>query len=360
MKSRGNHSYIDTYDGRPFSNPWSACAADVCPVGALTVKEFRFRARVWHLDDTDSVCPGCSIGCNIRIGHVDDVVYRFLPRENLEVNGWWMCDYGRFLADGLNERDVERPIFRGSEGDQAVPWSEAIARLKQFLGSGRAARVVASANHSNEALYLVRKVFVERMGLEVVVPSDRGEPRMIKNGHREWIHSVDGHPNSTGARLLGLRIVDRDALASFAGEGEGPLLVLDNRAHPWLSSDEATVTLAGRPLAVVARTVTTLLEHARLVLPAASWVETEGTYTSSTGRVQLVRRGIFPKVQARPAWDILFRLAVELEIEAERTTSPRAIFEELAANVEAFRDIGHRRLESEPGVPVLEEVPDVG
>ena len=67
MKSRGNHSYIDTYDGGPFDNPWSACAADVCPVGALTVKEFRFRARVWHLEETASVCPGCSLGCNVCV-----------------------------------------------------------------------------------------------------------------------------------------------------------------------------------------------------------------------------------------------------------------------------------------------------
>ena len=71
MKSRGNHSYIDTFDGRPFDNPWSACAADVCPVGALTVKEFRFRARVWHLEETGTICPGCSIGCNVSLGHLN-------------------------------------------------------------------------------------------------------------------------------------------------------------------------------------------------------------------------------------------------------------------------------------------------
>jgi len=99
MKSRGNHSYIDTFDGAPLDNPWSACVADVCPVGALTVKEFRFRARVWHLEETDTVCPGCSIGCNVHLGHLDGVIHRFVPRANAEINGWWMCDYGRFLAD---------------------------------------------------------------------------------------------------------------------------------------------------------------------------------------------------------------------------------------------------------------------
>jgi predicted molibdopterin-dependent oxidoreductase YjgC len=92
----------------------------------------------------------------------------------------------------------------------------------------------------------------------------------------------------------------------------------------------------------------------------ASWIETEGSYTSSSGRVQLARRGFFPKAQARPTWQILFDLAVALGIEEERTVSPRTLFDQLAAEIKAFSDMSHRRLASEPGVPVLEEVPDVG
>jgi NADH dehydrogenase/NADH:ubiquinone oxidoreductase subunit G len=116
MKSRGNHSYIDTFDGAPFDNPWSACAADVCPVGALTVKEFRFRARVWHLEDTESICPGCSIGCNVKVGHLNREVHRFLPRYNAEVNGWWMCDYGRCLAQGIESATSRGPPCGGGCG----------------------------------------------------------------------------------------------------------------------------------------------------------------------------------------------------------------------------------------------------
>jgi NADH-quinone oxidoreductase subunit G len=360
MKSRGNHSYIDTYDGEPFDNPWSACAADVCPVGALTVKEFRFRARVWHLDETETICPGCSIGCNIHAGHLDEVVHRFTPRANVEVNGWWMCDYGRFLAEGLNDRNVERPLVRDGASERAVPWGEAIGALKQLLGSDRSARVVASANLSNEALYLVRKIFVERMALEVVVPIFAGEQRRIKNGHREWQRSVDAHPNSTGARLCGLATVDGDGLASFLSKPGGSVLVLDNRAHPWLGSDEAAAALEARTAAVLARTSTPLSDAADLLLPTASWIETEGSYTSSSGRVQLARRGFFPNAQARPTWQILFDLAVALSIEEERTVSPRTLFDQLAAEITAFSDMSHRRLVEEPGVPVLEEVPDVG
>jgi len=359
MKSRGNRSYIDTYDGQPYDNPWSACAADVCPVGALTVKEFRFRARVWHLEDTESVCPGCSIGCNISIGHLDDVVHRFLPRENVEVNGWWMCDYGRFLADGLNDRDVDRPLVRTADGERAVTWREATAVLHSMAAGAVSARVVASANLSNEALFLAKEIFVDRLGLELVVPLDLGEPRKIKNGHGEWVSSADAHPNSTGARMLELATVDAAELAQFIKGGTGPLLFLDDRAHPWLASDEAAAAVRGRRLAVVSRFATPLASAAELLLPLASWVETDGTYTSSTGRVQLARRGFYPKGQVRPAWQILFELGVAAGIYEERLVSPRFLFESLAAAVSGFEGMTYQRLQDESGLAVPEEVLDV-
>ncbi len=360
MKSRGNHSYIDTFDGGPYDNPWSACAADVCPVGALTVKEFRFRARVWHLDETDSVCPGCSIGCNIEIGHLNEVVHRFVPRANPHVNGWWMCDYGRFLAEGLNERDLDRPQARGSAPSEEPSWAQAIDRLASFIQASPPPRVVASANLSNEALFLVRQVLRDHAGLQVVVPVERGEERKMKNGRNEWVSNVDAHPNSTGARLLGFDMVDGAGLERFATADDAPLLILDNRAHPWLVSEAAATALSGRRLVVLGRVATRLTEVAELVLPTASWIEADGTYTSSTGRVQLARRGFAPRAQARPTWEILDRLAVALGLHDERATSPREVFTALAEHVPAFGGMDYYRLATDPGLAVMGEVPHVG
>ena len=106
---RGGHAFVWTHEGKALDNEWSACAADVCPVGALTTKEFRFRKRVWWLDKARSVCDGCEIGCNVSIEHRDRAVYRFLPRVNLAVNDFWICDYGRFRAEELNGNDFTRP-----------------------------------------------------------------------------------------------------------------------------------------------------------------------------------------------------------------------------------------------------------
>ncbi len=360
MKSRGNHSYIDTFDGRPYSNPWSACAADVCPVGALTVKEFRFRARVWHLDDTPSVCFGCSIGCTIDIGMLDRVVHRFIPRSNPEINGWWMCDHGRFLSESLNGRDVTEPVGRDGDGATPVSWKDAVERVAELLREEGPTRVVASANLSNEALYLVKKVLVDGLGLEVVVPVEEGERRKIKNGRGEWVHNVDAHPNSTGARLMGLETVDRDGLEAFVSAAPGALVVLDNRAHPWLAEEAAATAVGDRRLAVLAREHTDVSRRAELVLPAASWVETEGTYTSSTGRVQLARRGVFPAEKAKPPWEVLHLIGAELGAVSPGTPSPRSVFEELVGEVPAFAGMTYGRLAVEPGIPVLEEVPHVG
>jgi NADH-quinone oxidoreductase subunit G len=360
MKSRGNHSYIDTFDGRPFENPWSACAADVCPVGALTVREFRFRARVWHLEETKTICPGCSIGCNVLLGHLDRVVHRFVPRENAEVNGWWMCDYGRFLADGFNARTVDVPFERYGEGDRRISWETAIAEVARWLREAPKPLVIASANMSNEALFAVRRNLVEGARIDVIVPVSKGEARRIKNGRGAWSSSVDAHPNSTGVRNLGLATVDAANLESYLRDGTGPVLVLDAHAHPWLASEGAAAITADRQVAVLARYRTPLVESASIVMPVASWAETDGTYTSSTGRVQLAERAITPAGQARRAWEIVYHLALELGIEQERAVTTRVLFAEMAAEVAAFSGMTWGRLMAEGGMPVHEEVLGVG
>jgi NADH-quinone oxidoreductase subunit G len=360
MKSRGNHSYIDTFDSQPLDNPWSACVADVCPVGALTVKEFRFRARVWHLDETESICPGCSIGCNINIGHLKQTVHRFTPRQNREVNGWWMCDYGRFLAEGLNARDIEVPLERQDGRHQTTTWSELVATTAETLASAKDARVVLSASLSNEALYLARELFIEKLGLEVVAPVEKGDSRQIRNGHGQWVSSIDMHSNSTGAHLLGIRTVTQAELEEFILSSNGPVLVLDTEAHPWLGEENPAHLLSEQKTIVLARKHTPLSRRADWVAPVASWIETEGTYTSSVGRLQLAKRGLYPQGEAKATWEFLRLLTRAMDVESEPGATPEQIFERLVANMPAFAGMTYGRLAFEPGIQLLEEVPNVG
>ncbi len=359
MKSRGNHSYIDTYDGRPLENPWSACVADVCPVGALTVKEFRFRARVWHLEEVASICPGCSIGCGIHLGHLDGVVHRFVPRENLDVNGWWMCDFGRFLADGLNDREVYRPAIRRGGAMHPATWSEAVAWLASTIRRAPKPILVCSANHSNETLFAARRNLVEGARMTTVVPVHSGEVRRIKNGHGRWATSRDAHPNSTGARLLGLPLGDAATLESLLRDADGPIVILDAQAHPWLRSEAAAAALSDRPVAVAARSRSPLVDAADLVLPITSWAESEGTYTSTTGRVQLASRAVQPAGLAREPWQLVADLARELQLLHDEVESPQQLFIELASEVAAFSGMTWRRLQTGAALPIDGAVPDV-
>jgi NADH dehydrogenase/NADH:ubiquinone oxidoreductase subunit G len=273
-----------------------------------------------------------------------------------------MCDYGRFLAESLNQRDVEQPTERRDGESRAVTWAEALDALHALLADDQGAVAVASANLSNEALFLVHSVLVEQAGLEVVVPIDPGDERKIKNGRGEWLHNANAHPNSTGARLIGLKTVDQEGLESFLTSSSGPVLILDADAHPWLAGEAAAQLLKNRPVAVLARASTAVSRAARLVLPRASWIETEGTYTSSTGRVQLAHRGFAPGGQARPVYEIISLLGQRYGLgEAEEAVTPRTIFERLVGEIPAFAGVTYRRLAVEPGVQVLdEEVADVG
>ncbi len=335
-KSRGNGTYIDTFGGRPFDDPFSACATDVCPVGALTAREFRFRKRAWKLRSTPSICPGCSIGCNLWIDHHERVVYRFTPRENPAVNATWLCDYGRSLAGTLNDQTYQRPQHRVAGQLHAVSWSEAIRALALDLGAARTVRVVASPAMSNEELYLARALFARHLRGEMVVPVFPGEARRMKNGTREWHASTDARPNSEGARRLGLRIVDASGLSRFLYGAADATIVLDPEAHPFMATQEALQLLRVGPTIAFARTEHALANVAAWLLPVASLASNDGTFTSSTGAVQRFRAAFRPRGEARPLWLSLALLARELGAAALDLESPAAIFAAMAASEKAF------------------------
>jgi NADH-quinone oxidoreductase subunit G len=90
--NRGDHSVIETFPGSELDNPYSMNVADICPVGALTTKDFRFKIRVWFLEEAPGICTGCSNGCNVFLGVANNKVYRYVPRRTDAVNDTWICD----------------------------------------------------------------------------------------------------------------------------------------------------------------------------------------------------------------------------------------------------------------------------
>jgi NADH-quinone oxidoreductase subunit G len=272
---------IDTFPGRELDNPWSACAADLCPVGALTVRDFRFQERVWNLEGADTICPHCGNGCSIRLEHRSGVVKRFLPRRNPAVNDFWLCDFGRFAFDWMNGAAVFEPSLRGEE----APWAGVLGALTAHAG---ALTALASPFNTLEELHLLKTLFPRTF----VLPARGGEVRI--KSRAGWIAAKALAPNAAGARALGI--------PEYRGERLEAALLLH---HPLVDLP----ALDFQKLFLDTRFETPLNAKAEGILPGALFPEKEGTYLSEHGLVQRAPAVYGPFGLARPAADYLLEYA---------------------------------------------------
>ena len=157
--TRTDHSVIGTFPGYPLSNPYAMNVVDLCPVGALTSKDFRFKQRVWFLESFEAICNGCSKGCNIHVDHrkekyQDDQVYRFRPKINKQVNGWFICDEGRLSYHKENENRFITPILNKSE----TTLQSAIASTFKELSTNKNILFLLGANLSYEEMLNIKNL----------------------------------------------------------------------------------------------------------------------------------------------------------------------------------------------------------
>jgi NADH-quinone oxidoreductase subunit G len=349
---RGGRTLVWTHDGRPLANDWSGCAADVCPVGALTVREFRFRRRVWYLKKTPSICPGCNIGCNISIENRDSVVYRFLPRLNPAVNDYWLCDYGRFLSESLNLREIEKASAREGNAIAEVTVPEAVekiaGRIRQTLKTAGPSGLffLGSANLSNEENFLIRKIadHVGSANRDAVV--DKSRARTMKS-KAAWVEGDHASPNYAGARDMGLspRTGGYGLEDVLSGRAKPEAILIADAAFSKIADDPEQVAVLRRAkfLAVAARTANALTRAADVVLPSSSLAEEEGTFTNVQGRVQKFERAFLPKPPVRAHWELLLLLAVALGW-GDRNWTPADLRRQIQAEVEGYGDVTEEEL----------------
>jgi NADH-quinone oxidoreductase subunit G len=350
---RGGRTLVWTHDGKPLANDWSACAADVCPVGALTTREFRFRKRVWYLRKTPSVCPGCNIGCNNSIEHGDGIVYRFLPRLNPEVNDYWLCDYGRFLSESLNLQEIEKATIREKDEVRDVLVPVAIERIAERIretieGAGpKGLFFLGSANLSNEENFLLRKLadHLSCGNRDAVV--DKSRLRRMKS-KTVWIEGDHAGANDAGAKDMGLSPSDGGASLEDVLNGRltPEVIVVADGSFSSIADDEEKVAVLRRAkcLVVLARTANALTRAADIVIPAASLAEKEGTFTNVQGRVQKFDRAFLPKPPARPHGELLLLLSVLLGF-GDRNWTPTDIRRQIQSEVEGYGELTEKELE---------------
>jgi NADH-quinone oxidoreductase subunit G len=340
--------------GEPLANDYSMNVADICPVGALTTKDFRFKIRVWFLEDEAGVCTGCANGCNVHMGVANNRVYRYVPRRNDAVNETWMCDEGRMSYQQIGAADrLREPKLRAADGrlvaatfDAAL--EAAAARIRSAIEANGPGVVVAlaSAHATNEDLFALRRL-LEALGTSsaagVAVRSGRSDALLIK---------AEKAANAAGARALGFG-APGPVLDRIRGGGARVLIALGHDIlDPAFAADEAL--FQSLDSVILLDTHHSALERvAHVVLPARVAAEKLGTLTNHAGRVQRVEPAVEPAHIAYAEGETLLRLARALGLSLfEGPWDPRAVSRAIGAVVPAFAGVDVDSVGAE-GLPLV-------
>jgi len=311
VRERGNLNEIVVAPGRQLDHPYTLMTEYVCPVGALTSIDFRFKARVWFLRSTRSVCVGCATGCNSfsDFDPRNQKVYRYRPRENLAVNKFWMCDDGMLDHRRIHEGRVLEARVSGTR--TALP--SALAAAAEILSGAKpeSTAIVLSAEHSQEdnfALLSLAKAFGFSGVYQSGRPAGQGD---------DILRHPDKNPNTTGIAALGKAA----GLKTFVEFVEA---IRAGKAQTVIALGAATPTGGGaaalsdvQNLIAISTHEGAFPERARVVLPASSWAEADGTFVNAKGMAQESEKVITPQGSSKPA----FRLIAELSAAAGKPLS---------------------------------------
>ncbi len=342
MFNRGHELTVDTYSDRPMTNQFQGNMADICPVGAITEKEFRFKRRVWKLKKTPSICVGCSTGCNVTIEYDKNEVFRLKPRDNRDVNRWWMCDQGRLTYKDLNIREnrVAHPLGKTAEGFQEISWENAFSAIREKISelqpTSNEVIGLVDTHASNEELYLFKKLLKEGFDSDQLFFPDLEWEQPVSDFFINSLITSDKSPNRAGARMLGLKgAKSSEEVTSKIPTGTKVLLVF---GKPF--EDENLLSQAGNiPLVInIAAWQSGWSETADVTLPGRLHSEKDATYTNKAGRVQRVNTAIRAFHKTRPDWMILCGLMELLDVD-NKADSAEAVFQELSENEKGFQGL---------------------
>lgn len=313
---RGSYSTLTCHPDRKLDSNYSLNTVDICPVGALTSTDFRFKMRVWFLQETKSFCTSCATGCNTTISARENTVYRQTPRENNDVNEVWMCDYGRLNFHYLQSEDrLLGPLVKVVKKDEEEPgWAEALRQagtaLKSFDGSQIA--IIASGRQTNEELYLTAKLAtslgLKSENIDIIPRIDVGD---------EILLSADRNPNVAGAKLLG--ITGGTTGANLKGIAEG-VRSGKIKALVVLGEDAAEAGLSEADLKKLALLIAVNIlpnsttRQADYLFAGAGFAEKRGSMINKNGRLQRLNKAVEAPGEAREDWEILRDLIHQVEV----------------------------------------------
>jgi NADH-quinone oxidoreductase subunit G len=370
---RGDHVTIRTYPGQEMDNLYSMNTIDICPVGALTSTDFRFKARVWDMSSNKSICIGCSRGCNTDIWVRNNEILRLTPRYNEQVNSYWMCDYGRLNTFKLvnAESRIHYPQIRKNGKLVEVGWdegfSEAVSSLKAFPQDQIA--VIGSAFATCEDNFLTSK-----FAKSVLSTGNLDFIRHIDDDFADDIlRTEDLTPNSNGALLTGVAPsksgLDIDGILKGIKDSKIKVLYLIEddivQKYPQLENSISKLDL----FIVHSSNFNFSTNYADIVFPASTYAEKNGTFINGRGVVQRIRPAVATseldraldgmsmsrldkfgtkfdswasgkKIEARPSWKILVSLSKALGYKTKYTMAEE-VFNDITSSFNELKDLDY-------------------
>jgi NADH-quinone oxidoreductase subunit G len=346
--NRGDRSEIDIAKGHPINNSLMGNIVDICPVGALIDRDLMYSYRAWYLQKTASICPSCSKGCNIDVEAQKEYLRRLKPRENTDVNGWWMCDHGRHDFRYVN--DPKRIMACTVNNLPTLDIQSVLNGVGQKLLENASADPQSVAGLVNawmtlEELYTFKQLFVDALKcLQVGVlagPTTKAEEFL------KFKIEADKNPNRSGVNLVFGAQAEANTKKIIDGINAGKiktLYLVGGVPHFEAPAGLAAALSKLDYLVVQELTPSALTEKAHVVLPGSSFAEKDGVFINSQNRAQVIRRAIDPLAHGHDDLSILQRVLRGTGKSDIKLTSAREVFRRMAEVIPELQGLTHQKL----------------
>jgi len=298
VRGRGHKEEIDVFPGKALDNPLSGNVVDICPVGALLDKDFLMTQRVWFLTSTPSIDGITASGDNIYVDHNEGKVWRVKPRNNLDINQWWISDEIRYGFRFVHREDrLTMPRVKDGTEQKIRNWNDGLRRVIEGL-SGKKTLLMVSPMLTCEDAYLLAKAvrsLDDSAQLAVgPVPVD-GADQTFPGG---YTIRAEKAPNARGVRRVLEQVAGADSVLNFddavkAMDSVDAVVLTGNYPSDWVTDDLANA-VSGKFLVHIDTLPNRLTEQADVVLPSVTWVEKPGTFENADHKLQVFQQAIPP------------------------------------------------------------------
>lgn len=345
---RGDRSEIDIAPGHPVDNPLMGNIVDICPVGALIDTDLMFTYRAWYFQKTKTICPACSTGCNIEVDALKQYVRRLRPRENVDVNGWWMCDRGRHDFHYIN--DPKRVLICKLDGQASLNVQDvaykAGARLKELAtASPESVAGLASAWLTLEEMHTYKQLFAEALGSVQV--GALAQPPGKEETFPKFKIEADQNPNRAGLKLIFGPEVEANTAKIVAGIQAGKIKALYIAASmPHFTPPPELLAALPKLQCLIVQDMLSgpLSDAAHMLLPGSSFAEKDGVMVNSRNRAQVLRRAIDPLGHGHDDLAILQRVLRGAGAMDTKLLSAREVFRRMAESYPDLAGLTHQTL----------------